>query len=81
MLRLHCHLAVEPAITLRLLLHQKTWRDFLAIDMLLSAVFLGCSGGTYELSSTLCTNYKVELGSETFASAYSEAGSRIIIYD
>jgi len=33
-----CLLAVKPASTPRFLVHSKTWRDSLPVDMLLSAV-------------------------------------------
>jgi len=38
MFRHDCPLAVKPASTPRRLVHKKTWRDSLPIDMLLSAV-------------------------------------------
>jgi len=38
MFRHDCPLAVKPASTPWHLVHKKTWRDFLPIDMLLSAV-------------------------------------------
>ena len=38
MFRHDCPLAVKPASTPRRLVHTKTWRDYLPIDMLLSAV-------------------------------------------
>jgi hypothetical protein len=38
MFRHDCPLAVKPASTPRRLVHKKTWRGFLPIDMLLSAV-------------------------------------------
>ena len=56
MFRLDCPLAVKPASTPWRLVHKKTWRDSLPIDMLLSAGCLGCcaakfgsSRETYEL--------------------------------
>jgi hypothetical protein len=38
----NCPLAVKPVRTPQCLLHKKIWRDILPIDMLLSAVCLGC---------------------------------------
>ena len=38
MFRHDCPLAVKPASTPRCLVHKRTWRDFLPIDMVLSAV-------------------------------------------
>jgi len=38
MFRHDCPLAVKPASTPRCLVHKKTWRDSLPIDMFLSAV-------------------------------------------
>jgi hypothetical protein len=37
MFRHDCPLVVKPASTPRRLVHKKTWRDFLPIDMLLTA--------------------------------------------
>jgi hypothetical protein len=40
MFRHDCPLAVKPASTPQRLVHKKTWRFYLFIDMLLSAVFV-----------------------------------------
>jgi hypothetical protein len=67
-----CPLAVKPASTPRRLVHKKTWRDSLPIDMLLCAVSVGCctaefrsSGGTYELPC-VCNSEKQVLFTRSF---------------
>jgi hypothetical protein len=54
-----CPLAVKPASTPQRLLHKKTWRDSLPIDMLLSAVpFLFVAQPSSDVPEGL-TNYPV----------------------
>jgi hypothetical protein len=59
MFRHDCPLAVKPADrSWRLVYKQKTWRDYLSIDMLLSAVCLGCWAAEFGNSGGIM-NYPV----------------------
>jgi len=54
-------LAVKPANTPRLLVHKKTWRDSLSIDMLLSAVSVSVVAQSISEVPEELMNYPVHL--------------------
>jgi len=54
MFRHDCPLAVKPASSPWRLVHEKTWRDSLPIDMLLSAVSALVDGPTEKIESKIC---------------------------